>query len=106
MRTETGGAPTLTYLLADHLGTTVGTLDAGGVVVSTQKYWPYGATRSGAITQTDKLYTGQQQELGDALGLYNYKARMYSTVTGRFVSADTVATGRRCGLRSRGRSSR
>jgi RHS repeat-associated protein len=88
MRTETGGAPTLTYLLADHLGTTVGSIDATTGTVSTQKYWPYGATRSGAIAQTDKLYTGQQQELGDALGLYNYKARFYSTVTGRFVSAD------------------
>ena len=56
---------------------------------SEAKYWPYGATRSGAITQTDKLYTGQQQEAGDdAMGLYNYKARFYSTVTGRFVSAD------------------
>jgi RHS repeat-associated protein len=38
---------------------------------------------------TDKQYTGQQVEPGDPLGLYNYKARMYSTVTGRFTSADT-----------------
>jgi RHS repeat-associated protein len=38
---------------------------------------------------TDKQYTGQQVEPGDPLGLYNYRARMYSTVTGRFTSADT-----------------
>jgi RHS repeat-associated protein len=42
---------------------------------------------------TDKQYTGQQVEPGDPLGLYNYRARMYSTVTGRFVSADTEISG-------------
>jgi RHS repeat-associated protein len=47
----------------------------------------------GPITQTDKLYTGQQIEPGGdpAFGLYNYKARFYSTFTGQFVSADTSA---------------
>ena len=78
------------YLLADHLGSTVGMTDSSGTVLSTQKYWPYGATRSGGVTQTDKLYTGQQVEPGDsALGLYNYKARFYSTTLGRFASADS-----------------
>lgn len=37
--------------------------------------------RAGGVAQTDKLYTRQQIEPGDAaLGLYNYKARFYSTV--------------------------
>jgi RHS repeat-associated protein len=67
-------------------------LNAAGATVSEQKYWPYGATRSGGVAQTDKLYTGQQIEPGDAaLGLYNYKARFYSTTLGRFVSADSYA---------------
>jgi RHS repeat-associated protein len=96
------GAGTLTYLLADHLGSTVRAIDAATGAVTTAKYWPYGAPRSGAIAQTDKLYTGQQQEplttaqtplqgATDALGTYFYHARFYSTVTGRFVSADTLA---------------
>jgi RHS repeat-associated protein len=47
--------------------------------------------RSGAILQTDKLFTGQRDEPGDsALGLYNYNARFYSTTLGRFVSADPI----------------
>jgi len=87
-----GGAGTLLYPLHDHLGSTVGVTDQAGVLVDSQKYWPYGATRAGGIdpnTQTDKQYTGQQVEPGDAgLGLYNYKARFYSTTLGRFVSAD------------------
>jgi RHS repeat-associated protein len=88
----TNGAGTLLYPLTDHLGSTVGLLDTTGAVVSTQKYWPYGATRTATGTlPTDKQYTGQQIEPGDsALGLYNYKARFYSTVLGRFVSADAL----------------
>jgi RHS repeat-associated protein len=42
--------------------------------------------------ETDKLFTGRQDEPGDsALSLYNYKARFYSTTLGRFVSADPIA---------------
>jgi RHS repeat-associated protein len=82
-------AGTPCYLLADHLGSTVGMTDSSGNVLSTQKYWPYGAVRSGGGAQTDKQFTGQQVENGDAsLGLYDYKARFYSTVLGRFASAD------------------
>jgi RHS repeat-associated protein len=91
MRTSSGACSSAPcYLLADHLGSTVGMTDHNGAVLSTQKYWPYGAMRSGSLSQTDKLYTGQQQEPGDtSLGLYNYKARFYSTTLGTFASADT-----------------
>jgi RHS repeat-associated protein len=65
---------------------------------SKTSYWPYGGQRvppgqnPPTQTQTDRLYTGQRSEPGDsALGLYNYKARFYSTVLGRFVSADVAA---------------
>jgi len=90
-----GGAATVSYPLLDHLGSTTAVTSSTGAVVATQAYWPYGAQRSASgITQTDKLYTGQQREQGDpALGLYNYRARFYSTTLGRFVSADTVADG-------------
>ena len=87
-----GGAGTVRYLLADHLGSTCTVTGSNGTVVASQRYWPFGATRSGSITQTDKLYTGQRQEPGDsALGLYNYKARFYGTTLGRFASVDPVA---------------
>ncbi len=67
-------------------------LDAAGATVAETAYWPYGATRAGGVAQTDKLYTGQQQEPGDAaLGLYNYKARFYSTTVGRFVRGASAA---------------
>ncbi|MHB8378252.1 MAG: RHS repeat-associated core domain-containing protein, partial [Dehalococcoidia bacterium] len=81
------------YLLADHLGSTVGMMGALGNIQALQAYWPYGAVRSSTtITQTDKLFTGQRQEPADpaGLGLYDYRARFYSTLVGRFVSADSV----------------
>ncbi len=91
-RTPAAGASTLYYTLSDHLGSTSVITDTSGAVVASQKYWPYGATRTASGTlPTDKQYTGQQVEPGDsALGLYNYKARFYSTTLGRFVSADSV----------------
>ncbi len=92
MPTGTGNG-TLSYILPDHLGSASVITNDVGAVVSKMAYWPYGATRSGGITQTDKRYTGQQEEPGDAaLGLYNYKARFYSTTLGRFMSADPTTT--------------
>ena len=83
----------LAFVLTDHLGGTSKVLDQNGTVVSSQRYWPYGATRStSGTTPTELLYTGQREEAGDpaGLGLYNYKARFYSTVLGRFVSVDPI----------------
>ncbi len=58
-------------------------MDTSGNVVAKEQYWPYGAARTDAIataSQTDRLFTGQRQEPGDAaLGLYFYNARFYST---------------------------
>ena len=74
MRTADGK---LHYLLADHLGSTVGVMDASGTVEATQTYWPYGAVRSGtAITQTDRLYTGQRQEPAYPAALGNQRERL------------------------------
>jgi RHS repeat-associated protein len=80
-------------MLQDHLGSTTELLDTGGATVANSEiaYWPYGGTREGGVTGTDLLYTGQRQEAADAaMGLYNYKARFYSTGVGRFVSVDPI----------------
>jgi RHS repeat-associated protein len=86
-----GGPGTLSYLLTDHLGSTVGMLDDAGASVSSARYWPYGGTRLGGVTQTDRRYTSQREEpLDPALGLYHYNARFYSTALGRFASVDPI----------------
>jgi RHS repeat-associated protein len=84
---------TVRFMLQDHLGSTTELLDTAGATVANSEiaYWPYGGTREGGVTGTDLLYTGQRQEAADAgMGLYNYKARFYSTALGRFVSADPI----------------
>ncbi len=90
-----GGASTLTYLLHDHLGSTYASLSNSGSLLphSITKYWPYGSVREGgAITGTDQRFTGQREEPGtDALDLYDYGARFYSTTVGRFLSVDPIA---------------
>jgi RHS repeat-associated protein len=81
------------YVLADHLGSSTVVTVGAGVEEGTMKYYPYGAERPGSDDMpTDKLFTGQQSEagVGSVLGLYNYGARFYSTLTGRFVSADPL----------------
>jgi RHS repeat-associated protein len=79
------------YILSDHLGSSTVITDGAGAVVGTMNYYPYGAERSSSGGMiTDKLFTGQQKEpqAVSTLGLYNYGARFYSTLTGRFVSPD------------------
>jgi RHS repeat-associated protein len=80
---------TLYYVLGDQLGSASVVTDNSGAVVGEQRYYPYGETRvpSGNM-QTDRLFTGQRQIAG--LGIYDYGARFYSPLLGRFLSADTI----------------
>ena len=60
MRVHSGpGNPgTLHFLLADHLDSTSTILSASGVVEQSEKYYPFGAPRSGSLSLTDKRFTG------------------------------------------------
>jgi RHS repeat-associated protein len=77
------------YLHGDHLGSASLTT---GAVSSSARYYPYGGDRwtSGSMP-TDYKFTGQRQESG--FGLYDYGARYYDPLLGRFVSADSVVPG-------------
>jgi RHS repeat-associated protein len=78
---------TLTYLHGDHLGSASMTTNALGGVGDTMRYYPYGEARSGTMA-TDRRFTGQREET--VIGLYDYKARYYDPVIGRFIQADTI----------------
>ena len=77
----------LTYLHGDHLGSASLATNASGAKVSEQRYLPYGGTRSGSMP-TDRQFTGQRWEA--SLGFYDYVARQYNPVLGRFLQADTI----------------
>jgi len=84
----------ISYLLADHLGSTTNILRSGGTVSYTMRYYPYGRMRTSDYSVNDKLFTGQQREMQDTtLNVYNYGARFYSTTLGRFLSADPLMAG-------------
>jgi RHS repeat-associated protein len=93
-----GSAGVVNYILSDHLGSSTVVTDSAGGDVRAMKYYPYGAERpaTGTMTEppiTDKLFTGQQREEPEtisALGLYDYGARFYSTLMGRFLSPDPL----------------
>jgi RHS repeat-associated protein len=84
----------VTYLHGDHLGSTsLVTNDTGGFVARVL-YYPYGETRyeagpggTAGTLPTDYQFTGQRKE---GFGLYDYQARFYDPLLGRFVSADTI----------------
>jgi RHS repeat-associated protein len=80
MRTAAG----VTYIHGDHLRST--SVTSGAQTGNTQ-YFPYGATRSGAVSTAYK-FTGQR--LDDSTGLYYYGARYYDPALGRFIQADTI----------------
>jgi len=73
--------------------------DQNGNRKEQMEYFPFGTYRAfGIPTGTydfdanfpDVFYTFTGQEEDDELGLYNFKARLYDPVIGRFISADTI----------------
>ncbi|MBI5953670.1 MAG: hypothetical protein HY865_18605 [Chloroflexi bacterium] len=84
----------LSYLLTDHLGSTVAVTDSTGALITQQRYLPFGGQRtlSGyqATGLTDFGYTGQRALDEGMGGLMDYNARFYSPTLGRFLQPDTL----------------
>ena len=75
-------------LLVDALGSTVGVLDANGVLQTEYAYEPFGATTATGRASTNPFqYIGREN---DATGLYNCRARYYSPGLRRFISEDPI----------------
>ncbi|VEN72620.1 conserved membrane hypothetical protein [Candidatus Desulfarcum epimagneticum] len=94
--TTTGG--TVHYFHKDHLGSSSVTTDGRFLgmppanraqAVETSEYMPFGSMRAhtGSVV-SDYKFT--DQELDTSTGLYNYDARLYDPVIGRFVTPDTI----------------
>jgi RHS repeat-associated protein len=85
------GAGTVSYYLADHLGSIVQQTNASATVTLTRQYDPYGVPLQGAAT-SGYAFTGQEWDA--QVGLYCYRARYYDPALGRFLSQDPLgATG-------------
>ncbi|RZJ19407.1 MAG: hypothetical protein EON91_01605 [Brevundimonas sp.] len=78
------------YLYADQLGSIVAVTDATGAVTQVYTYDEYGIPGPGNDDGRFQ-YTGQAWL--PELGLYHYKARMYSPSLGRFMQTDPIGYG-------------
>lgn len=74
------------FLHADHQGSIIGVSDAAGNSIAINSYDEYGVPGAGNVGRFQ--YTGQAY-LPD-LGMYYYKARMYSARLGRFLQTDPI----------------
>lgn len=83
---EGGGVTAPQYLYADHQGSIVARADTAGVVAGINAYDEYGipnATNTGRFQYTGQAWLPE-------LGMYHYKARIYSPTLGRFLQTDPI----------------
>ena len=79
------------YFHKDHLGSSIAITNASGNELETTEYLPYGSNRTHwAQTADISDYKFTDQELDTSTNLYNYDARLYDPVTGRFISPDSM----------------
>ncbi|HEX6377211.1 MAG TPA: RHS repeat-associated core domain-containing protein [Allosphingosinicella sp.] len=86
---EGGGTSDRRFLHADERGSVIATSNSSGTTLTTNAYDENGIPKS---TNTGRFqYTGQTWL--PELGLYYYKARLYSPTLGRFLQTDPIGYG-------------
>ncbi len=80
---------TLSYFHKDHLGSSTVMTDSVGDQLESTNYKPFGGQRDHTGTDTS-TFKFTDQEFDAESGLYNYDARMYDPIIGRFISADSI----------------
>jgi RHS repeat-associated protein len=85
-----GGDPTpsITYQLADHLGSSHLTVDQAGNWIKREEYTPYGESSFGSFARKRYRYTGKERD--EESGLTYHGARYYAAWLGRWISCDPV----------------
>jgi RHS repeat-associated protein len=78
-------AGTVSYYLADHLGSIVQMTSSAGSVTLTREYDPWGNLLQGN-SAAGFAFSGREWD--PEVGMYYYRARFYDPSTGRFVSED------------------
>ncbi len=73
----------------DHLGSSTIMSNSSGTALETSEYLPFGGQRSHTGSAVSN-YKFTDQEFDPESGLYNYNARLYDPVLGKFVTADTI----------------
>jgi len=89
-----GNDGSINYYDSDNVGSIVGISGKAGTYVNKYTYLPFGevVTQSETVSNPFK-YCGQWGVTDEGNGLYNMRARMYDSNTGRFMSVDPVGIG-------------
>ena len=91
---EGAGVSSPRYLYADHQGSIVAVGDGAGTTLGINGYDEYGIPNPGNNGLTGTGNFGRFQYTGQAwireLGMYHYKARIYSPTLGRFLQTDPI----------------
>ncbi len=104
MTVYTGTVTKTYYALTDHLGTVHALTDSSGNIVESYKYdaWgrvlgvydnggnPLTSDLGSPTSEIGNRYLWQGREYSYATGLYNFRARWYDPVTGRWLSKDPI----------------
>ena len=91
---QTNGSYDYTYYLGDNLGNTRITFDTQTGVAAMQQqddYYPFGLEINRNVLSPKNEYLYNKKELQEELGQYDYGARFYDPVIGRFTSIDPLA---------------
>ena len=86
---EGGGTSDRRFLMADERGSIVSVTDSAGATININSYDEYGIPAPGNIGRFG--YTGQTWL--PELGMWYYKARIYSPTLGRFMQTDPIGYG-------------
>ncbi|WCT13635.1 DUF6443 domain-containing protein [Mucilaginibacter jinjuensis] len=89
---NSGGTYAYEYTLSDHLGNTRLNFDQNGTNKQVEDYYPFGLEISRGIVSSPKNeYLYNKKELQEELTQYDYGARFYDPVIGRWTSVDPLA---------------
>jgi RHS repeat-associated protein len=78
------------YYLKDHQGNNRVVVNGSGTVTETNHYYPFGGTFASGTVQPYK-YNGKELDTKAGLNWYDYGARHYDAVLGRFLTVDPLA---------------
>lgn len=91
LRLEGNSGSTRRSLLSDPNNNTLSVLDDSQAPVCTYQYDPYGATTETGASGNTQQYGGRENDNpGNAQGLYFNRARYYMPALGRFISQDPI----------------
>jgi RHS repeat-associated protein len=86
-------SPNYEYVIKDHLGNSRVTFDSssGGITKQSDIYYPFGMAYEPTTTSPRNKYLYNGKEIQEETGQYDYGARFYDPVIGRWTSVDPLA---------------